>query len=151
MSIIDRLKELGLDLPEISTPGGNYQSVNVRGNIAYVAVQFPIWNGAYHYQGQLGNELNTEDGYKAMEMCALNVIAQIEEKIGFEKVVGLNHLDAYYWAVNDWDDSPKAVNGASDLFVNVLGEKGHHSRSIYGVAALPRNFCVGLTTNFTLL
>ena len=86
-----------------------------------------------------------------MQLCALNVIAQVHHKIGFEKVEGLNHIDAYYCSANDWDDSPKIVNGASDLFVNVLGEKGVHSRSIFGVENLPRQFCVGLKSTFTLI
>jgi enamine deaminase RidA (YjgF/YER057c/UK114 family) len=141
----ENLKTLGLELPEISTPGGSYVSVNVRENIAYIAIQFPILNEEYLYQGRLGNEITTEQGYKAMEMCALNVLAQIENKI-----VGLNHIDAYFQSGVDWDDSPIVVNGASDLFVKVLEEKGKHSRAIFGVEKLPRNFSVGLTATFTI-
>ncbi|MBO3699946.1 RidA family protein [Roseivirga sp. E12] len=151
MNIQSKLEALGLTLPEISTPGGNYLSVNVRGNIAYVAIQFPILNEQYFYQGKLGEELTTEDGYKAMQMCATNVVAQINRKLGFENILGLNHIDAYYRGAADWDDSPKVVNGASDLFVNVLGEKGLHSRSIFGVQDLPREFSVGLKSSFTLI
>lgn len=151
MNIAEKLSAIGLQLPEVSSPGGNYVSVNVRGQIAYVAIQFPILNEKYFFQGILGKELNTHDGYEAMRMCALNVIAQIETKIGFENILGLNHIDAYYRADKEWDESPKVVNGASDLFVEVLGEKGTHSRAIFGVEDLPRNFSVGLKSTFTLL
>ena len=65
----DNLKSLGLKLPEISTPGGSYVSVNVRGNIAYIAIQFPILNEEYKYQGCFGNGLTTDDGYKAMQFA----------------------------------------------------------------------------------
>jgi hypothetical protein len=150
MIIKEKLSTYNLKLPTVSTPGGNYVSVNVRENIAYVAIQFPIIDDVYHFQGRLGNELSTEDGYKAMQMCALNVIAQIEAKVGFDSVIGLNHFDMYYQAGTDWDDSPIIANGASDLFVNILGEKGTHSRAIFGVDSLPRNFSVGLTASFTL-
>lgn len=150
MNIREKLATLGLTLPEYSTPGGNYVSINVRGNIAYIAIQFPIFNQEFLYQGRLGKELNLEDGYKAMQLCALNVLAQIDSKIGIDNIVGLNHMDAYYQASSEWDDAPKVVNGASDLFVNVLGEKGTHSRAIFGVEKLSRNFCVGLTTSFTI-
>ncbi len=150
MSIADKLKALKLELPELSTPGGNYQSVNVRSKIAYVAIQFPILNEQFLYQGILGKDLNTEDGSRAMQLCALNVIAQINQKIGFNNIMGLNHMDAYYVADKSWDDAPKIVNGASDLFIHVLGEKGHHSRAIMGVDNLPRDFCAGITTSFTL-
>lgn len=151
MTIEEKLSELGFKLPEVSSPGGNYVSVNVRGQIAYVAIQFPILNNEYFFQGRLGEDLTTDNGYEAMRMSALNVIAQIEKKIGFENVLGLNHIDAYYQVSGTWDDGPIVVNGASDLFVNVLGEKGTHSRSIFGVEHLPRNFSVGLKSSFTLL
>ena len=150
MNIHEKLSEYKLTLPKVTNPGGNYVSVNIRGTIAYIAIQFPIIDEAYHYQGRLGNEISTEKGYKAMEMCALNVIAQIDQKIGFDNIIGLNHIDAYFQSGADWDDSPIIVNGASDLFVNILGAKGIHSRAIFGVANLPRNFSVGLTATITL-
>ena len=150
MNPIENLKVLGLKLPQVSTPGGSYVSVNVRENIAYVAIQFPILNEEFKFQGRLGNDISTEDGFKAMELCALNVLAQIDNKIGFDKIVGLNHIDAYFQSGKDWDDSPIVVNGASDLFVKILEEKGKHSRAIFGVEKLPRNFSVGLTTSFTI-
>ncbi len=146
----ENLNKLRLTLPKVSTPGGNYVSVNVRENIAYIAIQFPILNEEYLYQGRLGNELSTEDGINAMEICALNVLAQVNKKVGFENIIGLNHIDAYFQAAGKWDDSPIVVNGASDLFVKVLEKKGEHSRAIFGVANLPRNFSVGLTASFTI-
>lgn len=63
MNIHEKIKALGLALPEVSTSGGSYVSVNVRGNMAYVAIQFPIKNGTYVYQGRLGNEISTDEGY----------------------------------------------------------------------------------------
>jgi len=150
MNLQEALAETDLELPEVSTPGGNYVSVNVRGNIAYIAIQFPIRNGEFLYRGRLGDELTMEQGVKAFELCALNILAQVEKKIGFDKIAGLNHIDAYFQSAEDWDDSPKAVNGASDLFVKVLKEKGIHSRAIFGVHKLPRNFCAGITATFTL-
>jgi enamine deaminase RidA (YjgF/YER057c/UK114 family) len=150
MNPLDKLKELKLSLPEVSTPGGNYVSVNIRENIAYLAIQFPINGKDYLYQGRLGDALSTDQGYKAMELCALNVLTQVNAKIGFDNVIGLNHIDAYFQSGDDWDDSPTVVNGASDLFVKVLGDKGEHSRAIFGVHKLPRNFSVGLTASFTI-
>ena len=150
MNLKDKLKELGLELPKVSTPGGNYVSVNIRANIGYIAIQFPINSGNYLFQGRLGDEISTEQGYQAFELCALNVLAQIETKIGLDNIIGINHLDAYFQSGENWDESPTIVNGASDLFVTVLGEKGTHSRAIFGVEKLPRNFSVGLTTSITL-
>lgn len=150
MSLKNKLINLGLELPTLSIPGGSYESVNIRGNIAYVAIQFPISNGNYLFQGKLGGNITTPEGHQAMQLCALNILAQIHHKIGFEQIEGLNHLDAYYRATEEWDEAPKVVDGASELFVNALGAKGKHSRAIFGVAHLPRQFSVGLTASFTL-
>lgn len=150
MNAQENLKALGLKLPEVSAPGGSYVSVNVRGNMAYIAIQFPILNEEYLYQGRVGSEISTDEGYKAMELCALNVLSHVDKKIGFDKIIGLNHIDAYFQAGTDWDDSPIIVNGASDLFVKILEDKGKHTRSIFGVERLPRNFSVGLTASFTI-
>lgn len=148
--IKSRLEALGLQLPSIAPPGGSYVSVNVRGSIAYVAIQFPILNDEYQFQGRLGWELSTEDGYQAAQLTALNILAQVDHYVGFDYVEGLNHIDAYYQAAVGWDDGPKVVNGASDLLVKVLEERGQHSRAIFGVDTLPRNFSVGVTSSFTL-
>jgi enamine deaminase RidA (YjgF/YER057c/UK114 family) len=150
MDIEKELDQLKLVLPNISTPGGNYQSVVVRNQIAFIAIQFPIRNEAFLFKGKLGKDLSTEQGYEAMQLCALNVLAQIMAKVGLERITGLNHLDIYYQSVEGWDDAPFVANGASDLFVNVLKEKGNHTRAIIGVADLPRNFSVGLVSTFSL-
>jgi enamine deaminase RidA (YjgF/YER057c/UK114 family) len=139
-----------IQFPPVSRPGGNYQSLLVRGNIAYVAIQFPIWGNEFRYQGVLGDTLNVEDGYRAFELCAMNVLVQVKEKLGWDKISGLNHFDAYYVATDGWDDAPMAVNGASDMFLRLLGEKGAHTRAIMGVARLPRNFCAGIVCTFTI-
>ncbi|EAY32024.1 RidA family protein [Microscilla marina] len=149
-NLLENLKKLNLSLPKPSTPGGAYQSVNIRGKIAYLAIQFPIENEAFKFQGRLGAEISTEEGLRAMELCTLNVLAQINAKVGLDNIEGLNHIDAYFQAAPEWDDSPKIVDGASKLFLAVLGKKGLHSRAIFGVERLPRNFCVGLTCSFTL-
>jgi enamine deaminase RidA (YjgF/YER057c/UK114 family) len=150
MDIQKKLEDIGLGLPIPPAPGGNYSSVNVRGNIAYVAIQFPKLHDNFLYLGRMGDDISTEDGYKAMQLCALNVLSQVEHKIGFDNVIGLNHFDAYYRAGKIWDDAPRMVNGASDLFIKVLGDMGNHTRAILGVAHLPKGFCVGLTASFTV-
>ena len=138
------LKELGLKLPKTSTPGGSYVSVNIRENVAYIAIQFPILNEEFQYQGRLGQEISTEQGYEAMELCALNVLAQVDEKIGFDRIIGLNHFDAY----SSFKRIQIAVNGASDNQIINFDESGNFNDN--DVEKLPRNFSVGLTASFTL-
>ena len=150
-TIIANLNELNIDLTDAPKPGGSYVSVNIRGKIAYVAIQFPISKDKYLFTGKLGKTLSTEEGYEAARLSAINVLAQINKYVGFEKIEGLNHIDLYYQGSKYWDEGPIAANGASDLFVKVLGESGFHTRAIFGVHALPRNFSVGITTSFTIL
>jgi enamine deaminase RidA (YjgF/YER057c/UK114 family) len=148
--ILQTLETLGIKLSDPPKPGGSYVSVNARGQVAYVAIQFPIAGDRYLYTGRLGKNLTTADGVEAARLSAVNVMAQLNKYIGFDRLVGLNHADIYYQAVDGWDDGPIVANGASDLFVRVLGESGRHTRAIFGVAHLPRNFAVGLTTSWTV-
>lgn len=149
-SLERRLRALGLTLPRASTPGGAYESLIVRGDVAYVAIQFPIRDGEYLYRGRLGAEVSSEGGREAMRLCALNVLAQFAAKLEGRRLLGLNRLDAYYVATDDWDEAARVVDAASELFREVLGEAGAHTRAIFGVAHLPRDFCVGLTASATL-
>lgn len=150
-TVIKKAESTGLCLAISIHSGGNNVSVNVRGKVAYISIQFPIINGEYFYQGRLGETLSAEDGYKAMQLCGLNVLSQIQHKLGFHKVLGLNHIDAYFQSGDNWDSAPEVVNGASDLFVNALGDAGLHSRSILGVQHLSRNFSVGVSASLTLI
>jgi enamine deaminase RidA (YjgF/YER057c/UK114 family) len=150
MKALDNLQKLGLSLPEASTPGGSYVSVNVVRGVGYLAIQFPIWNGQYRYQGRLGEALSTEEGYQAAQLCGLNILSQIHHKAGLEQVLSINHFDGYFQSAAGWDESPQVMNGVSDLLLNVLEDAGRHSRAIFGVERLPRNFSVGITASFTL-
>jgi len=150
VTIEQKVNELGLVLPPLSKPGGNYVSIITRGSIAYVAIQLPKDGDNWIYKGRIGAELTAEEGYKAMQLCALNALAHIHHAIGMENIIGINHIDAYYQAAPGWNDSPYIVDGASDLFVQVLGEKGKHSRAIFGVDKLPRGFSAGITCSLTV-
>src|SRR6478672_11741505 len=114
MSPIEIIHSLGLELPAPAAPGGNYVPVNIRGNIAYISIQFPKRGSEVLYRGRLGVDFDTEEGYKASQLCALNVLAQVQQFIRFDRLVGLNHMDAYYLGSAGWDESPKVINGASD-------------------------------------
>ena len=140
-----------LDLDFTPLPGGNYVPVNVRSNIAYVAIQFPIAREGNRFLGRMGKELTTLDGYNAARQAAINILAQMKKFVGLKNIQGLNHIEIYYRCVQDWDEGPRVADGASDLFVNVLGPKGTHSRSLLGVDSLPRSFSVGVTASFTIL
>lgn len=151
METFENINALNINPHTLPKPGGSYVAVNIRGNIAYVAIQFPIKNEELQYKGRLGNGLNTKDGYEAAKLCAINIIGQIQKFIGFEHIEGLNHLDIYFQNTENWNDGPMVANGASDLFLEVLGaEAGRHTRTIVGVHSLSRNSCIAITSSFTL-
>ena len=81
----------------------------------------------------------------------MNVLAQIQKYVGLDKIEGLNHVDIHYQAADNWDEGPAVANGASDLFLEVLGQKGEHTRTILSVHKLPKNHSVALTASFTII
>ena len=148
--IVANFDKLAVDLDTIPKPGGSYVAVNVRANIAYVAIQLPIKQNEFYYTGRIGKDITTDEGYQAARLAGINVLAQIHKFVGLNKVVGLNHVDIHYQAADNWDDGPIVANGASDLFLEVLGERGEHTRTILSVHKLPKNHSVALTASFTI-
>ncbi|MFC3416201.1 RidA family protein [Algoriphagus hitonicola] len=149
-TILEALNSMNLNIPKPPMPGGNYSATNLMGNRLTVSIQFPIYKDQFRFQGKLGEELTTDDGYLAAQLCSLNVLAQIQKEMGFQRLFSLNHLHLYYRSSEKWDEAPKVADGASDFFNQVLGSAGKHSRSLTGVAALPRKFSTGLVTDFTV-
>ena len=150
IDVIANLAERNLSLPEPPKPGGAYESVRVVGGIAYVAAQFPFQGNNLAFRGRLGRELTTEDGYRAAELCALNVLAQMNVYVGFDNILGLNRFDAYMLTADKWDEFPKVIDGASHLFLAALGDAGKHTRALIGVEGLPMNAPIEITASFTL-
>ncbi len=150
MNVIQNLAERSLSLPPRPKPGGAYDSVRVLGNLAYVAAQFPFRGDEIAYRGRLGRELTTEDGYRAAELCALNVLAQMEHYVGFDSILGLNRFEAYLTTIEGWDEFPQVVDGASHLFLHALGDAGRHARALFGVERLPLDLPIEIIATFTL-
>ena len=152
IDVIANLAERNLSLPEPPKPGGAYESVRVvvGGGIAYVAAQFPFQGNNLAFRGRLGRELTTEDGYRAAELCALNVLAQMNVYVGFDNILGLNRFEAYMLTADEGDGFPKVVDGASHLFLAALGDAGKHARALFAVERLPMNAPIEITASFTL-
>jgi len=150
MSLRQQLIDLGTDVNDIPEPGGSYVALNVRDTFATVAIQCPIDQKKLLYRGTLGKDLTTENGYQAARICAINVLKQIQRYIKDDDLVGLNHVDILYQCTEEWDEGPAVANGASDLFLQVLGEKGIHTRSISAVYRLPLHFSVAIIVCLTV-
>ena len=141
-AIAARLAELGIVLPEPVAPVANYVPYVRSGSLLTVSGQISLGHNGL-MAGKLGGGVSIKEGQKAARQCGLNVIAQIKAAIGnLDGVIRIVRLGGFINCTPDFLDGPKVMNGASDLMVEVFGEKGRHARSTIGVAALPANAAV---------
>jgi enamine deaminase RidA (YjgF/YER057c/UK114 family) len=139
-----RLNVLGLQLPQLPTPGGNYLPAKRVGGLLYLAGVISAVQGSV-IQGTIGLDRTIEDGYRAARACALTQLAVIRRELGsLDLVQQIVSVNGYVNAIDGFPDSPKVVNGASDLLVEVFAEAGRHVRAAIGVNALPMNALVEL-------
>ncbi len=139
-----RLKELGLVLPSLPEPGGNYLPAKTAGNVVYLAGVISTRDGEV-IAGTVGADRTLEEGYAAARACALAQLAVLKRHLGsLDSVKSILTVNGYVNAIAGFGDSPKVINGASDLFVELFGDAGRHVRAAIGVSALPRNAVVEL-------
>jgi enamine deaminase RidA (YjgF/YER057c/UK114 family) len=139
-----RLMELGIVLPALPKPGGNYLPARTVGQIVYLAGVISLHGGEV-ITGTVGAGRTVEEGYAAARACALIQLAVLASHLGsLDKVKNIVTVNGYVNAVAGFPDSPKVINGASDLFVEIFGDAGRHVRAAIGVPALPRNALVEL-------
>ncbi len=150
--IEQRLAERGIELPQAAAPAANYVPFVVSGNTVYVAGQLPMWNGELRHVGRLGEDLGVDEGYQAARLCGLNLIAQVREACGgdLDRVARCTKLGGFVNSAPGFTDQPRVVNGASDLMVEVFGDKGRHARFAVGVATLPCGVAVEVDAFFDL-
>lgn len=136
-----RLKELGLEIPTPAAPAANYVPFVVSGRLVFLAGQITLWNGELKHVGKLGDGLSLKQGQEAARICALNLIAQAKAACGgdLDRVVRWVKINGYVNSAPDFAEQPKVMNGASDLLVEVFGDKGRHARAAVGVSSLPFN------------
>lgn len=151
MSIAARLAELGITLPAATAPVASYVPVVIEGNMLYVSGQLPLKDGAL-ISGHLGRDVSLEDGQRAAELCALNILAQVSAALdgNLDRVSRCVRLGGFVACTADFIDQPKVINGASDLMIKVFGDAGKHARAAVGVPALPRGAAVEVDAVFAL-
>ena len=140
----ENIKKLDLKIPDLPSPLANYVPYKVSDNTVYVSGQGPVIDGKIIYSGKVGNEISQEEGVKAAELCCINIIAALKSSINgdWNRLDTFLKLGGFVNCNNDFSDQPKIINGASDLLVNIFGDKGRHSRFAVGSNALPHNISV---------
>lgn len=143
MNVENKLKEMGIDLPDAPAPIANFLPCKRVGDLVYVSGQGPIINGVQLYTGKLGAEIGVEDGYQAARACAVNLLAQLKTFLGdLDKVKQIVHIKGYVASVPTFTNQPGVINGCSDLMVEVFGQKGRHTRCALGTNVLPTDIPV---------
>ena len=143
MIIETRLKELGLSLPDPPSPVGSYLLGRRAGNLLFLSGTTCYVPGGFLYKGRLGAELTLEQGYAAARQTMLNLLSVVKAELGdLDLVECVLKLNGYVNSTEDFARQPEVINGASDLLVDLYGERGRHARTSIGVNVLPGNIPV---------
>ena len=136
-----RMDELGIELPDPAEPGANYVPYLGVNNLMFLTGQLCHWNGERMYIGKLGETIDIAQGQAAARICGLNLITQLATALDgdLDRVIKTVRLTGYVNSTPEFHGQSQVMNGASDLFVNVFGDAGRHTRVAVGVTALPYN------------
>ena len=143
MKVEDKINELGLSLLPVIKPVANYIPAVRTGNLVFLSGHGPFKEGGGLITGKVGVELSPEQGYEAARRTTLALLTSLKAEIGdLDRVKRIVKLLGMVNCSADFTDQPKVINGASDLLVELFGDKGKHARSAVGLNALPMNMSV---------
>ena len=137
--IEEKISSLKITLPTPPTPAGSYIPAVKTGNLLFISGQIPMEEGKVKFTGKVTDD-NLETAQKSAKMCAINLLAQMKRELGdLDKVTRIVRLSGFVNSDPEFYQHPKVINAASDLFFEIFGDKGKHSRIAVGVACLPLN------------
>jgi enamine deaminase RidA (YjgF/YER057c/UK114 family) len=143
MQIEKRLEELGIVLPEATAPAANYANAVLTGNLLFLAGKGPYRPDGTLHTGIVGRDVSVEEAYGHARLIGLQLIATMKAELGdLDRVSRIVKVLGMVNAVPGFTQQPEIVNGCSDLFVEVFGDRGRHARSAVGMGSLPRNITV---------
>ena len=138
MSFEDNLKKLNINLPSAANPVGSYVATKITGKYLFISGQISIDKNGDLIKGKIGKDLSTDEGYKAAERCAINIIAQAKKACdnNLNKIKSCVKLTGYVNSTDDFIEQPKVINGASDLIASVFENAGMHTRAAVSTLSL---------------
>ena len=143
MGYEDKIKELGLELPEAPKPVATYVPAVRAGNLLFLSGVLPMRNGQLAYAGKLGREFDITEGAEAAKIAILNALAIAKQELGsLDRIARVVKVVGHVASAEGFADQPQVLNGASDLLVAIFGEAGRHARVATGAAELPRRAAV---------
>ena len=152
MTIENKIKELGLNLPKATDPVGSYLATKFVGKMLYISGQISINEKGELIKGKLGKDLKTEEGYEAAKRCGLSIVSQVKKACGddLSKVKSCVKLTGFVNSTEDFTDQPKVINGASELIVSIFGNAGMHTRAAVSTNSLPLGVSVEVDAIFEI-
>ena len=152
MTIENKIKELGINLPKATDPVGSYLATKFVGKMLYISGQISINEKGELIKGKLGKDLKTEDGYEAAKRCGLSIVSQVKKACGddLSKVKSCVKLTGFVNSTEDFTDQPKVINGASELIVSIFGDAGMHTRAAVSTNSLPLGVSVEVDAIFEI-
>ena len=151
MGLEDKLKELGIVLPDAPAPLGAYVPVKIVGSLAFCSGVLPMKEGEIVFKGKLGAEVSIDDGKEAARLCAINVLANLKGALGnLDRVIAVIRVEGYINSSDGFTGQPQVLNGSSEFFAEILGDAGKHSRMVVGVNELPLDAAMELVCVFEI-
>lgn len=146
MTIDEKLKELGIDLPGVAPAAGAYVPSVRTGNLVFVSGQLPSHSGKVLITGKVGQEVELEHAHEAARLCTINALAAVRAEIGaLDQINHIVRLEVFVQSAPDFSDQAQVANGASQLLQDIFGDIGRHARQAVGVPELPLNAAVELS------
>jgi len=145
--IEEKIRSLGIELPDAPASSGSYVQVVITGNLIFVSGQLPVEPGSIpmdvKFKGKVGKDISLEEGQEAARLCTINALAQLKSAIGnLDKIRKFIKLSGFVNCEASFRNHSQVINGASDFIAQLFGQKGRHSRSAIGASSLPLNSAV---------
>jgi len=152
MSVEKKIKQLNIEIPKSPKPVGAYVAFRIVNKLVYISGQVSFDQNGNLIKGKVGSELSLEQGQEAAKACAINIISQLKSACDgdLEKVKSCIKINGYVNSTDNFLDQPKVINAASELIVNVFGEKGKHARAAVSVNSLPLGAAVEIESIFEI-
>ena len=152
MSFEKKIKDLNINLPEAKAPVGNYVATKIVGKLLYISGQISIDEKGELIKGKVGKELDTEQAYQAAKRCGLSIVSQAKNACegDLSKIKSCIKLTGFVNSIDNFNDQPKVINGASDLMASIFGEAGMHTRAAVSTNSLPLGVAVEVDAIFEL-
>ena len=150
MTVLNKLKELNIIIPEAPAPVGSYVAFKKISNFLYISGQLPISKDGKMIKGRIGKDLTLEEGQKAAKLCSINILAQAKKALDgdLNKIKNCVKITGFVNSTENFIDQPKVINAASDTLSAIFGDKGKHARAAVSTNSLPLNAAVEIDAIF---